>query len=170
MRILIIALPRTGSTSLLEKYAREFKLRSLFEPYDGSDRYIYKPNLNDIVVKTMIYHTPYGYSDIINGYVELSKEFDRVILLTRKNLNECAESWAYLRHNMSNQFHSQKHYVWKLPSNIEKHMEDIENWHKQLLEISKILNIEITYYEDIFDINAKERYRKNISIDKNKLI
>ena len=170
MKILIIALPRTGSTSLLNKYAKNFNLNGLFEPYDRSNRWIYKSNMNDVVVKTMIYHKPYGYSDIINGYVELSKEFDEVILLSRKNLNECAESWAYLKHFNHRNFNSIKEYVWKNVPNLEKHTNDIINWNRELIKIGEILNIELTYYEDIFNKNSNERYRKFITDEEKKLI
>jgi hypothetical protein len=170
MKILIIALPRTGSTSLLEKYSKEFNLTSIFEPYDGSDRFVYNSNLNDVVMKTMIYHIPYGYSDNINGYIELSKEFDEVILLSRKNLTECAESWAYLKHFNHKNFNSLMEYVWKNVPNLEKHTNDIINWNEELIKIGEILNIKITYYEDIFDSKSNERYRKFITIDKKKLI
>jgi hypothetical protein len=170
MKILIIALPRTGSTSLLEKYEKKFNLTSLFEPYDGSGRWIYNSELNDVVMKTMIYHTPYGYSDVIDGYVELSKEFDEVILLTRKNLNECAESWAYLKHFNHKNFNSVKEYVWKNVPDLEKHTNDIIRWNQELIIIGEILNIGLTYYEDIFDIKSNERYRKFITTNEKKLI
>jgi hypothetical protein len=170
MKVLIIALPRTGSTSLLYKYAKEYKLMSLFEPYDKTDRCTYVQNMNNVIVKTLIYQIPYGYSNIIDGYVELSKEFDKVILLTRKNLDECAESWAYLKYFNQRDFDSTKNYVWKPVPNLTEHKNDITNWNQCLIKIGEILNIDLVYYEDIFDKNSNERYRKNIKIDKSKLI
>ncbi len=86
MRILIISLPRTGSTSLLYKLAKDKNLKPLFEPFDGSNRVKYNGEDN-VVVKTIISHH--------SNNIKLSEEFDQVILLSRKNLLECAESHAY---------------------------------------------------------------------------
>jgi len=41
MRILIISLPRTGSTSLLKNISKSKKLKEVFEPFDGTNRYTY---------------------------------------------------------------------------------------------------------------------------------
>ena len=77
MKVLIISLPRTGSTSLMYKIAKEKNLVPLFEPFDGSNRVLYYGQDN-IVLKTIVCHHP--------NNIELSKEFDEVILLSRKNL------------------------------------------------------------------------------------
>jgi hypothetical protein len=55
MSILIIALPRTGSTSLMNKLANERNLKPFFEPFDGTNRVIYN-NEDNSVVKTIICH------------------------------------------------------------------------------------------------------------------
>jgi hypothetical protein len=129
----------------------------------------YNLNENNIVVKTMIYHIPPFSNNIINGYIEFSKTFNKIILLSRKNLKECAESWAYLQQHNHKGFDSTKQYVWETPDNLDKHYEDILNWNNLLLKISKVLNINISYYEDIFDVNSIDRYRKNLN-KSNKLI
>jgi hypothetical protein len=89
MSILIIALPRTGSTSLLNKLSKERGLKPLFEPFDNTGRFKYN-NEKNVVLKTIICHHP--------NNIELCKEFDEIILLSRKNLLECAESHAYQTH------------------------------------------------------------------------
>lgn len=171
MRILIIALPRTGSTSLLEKLSKQYNLKAVFEPFIGASRYAYSDTLKNIVVKTMMYHLPPNSDNVIDGYIQLSSKFDEVILLSRRNLNECSESWAYLQeHNqpkMKGGFHSQKHYIWNPPADdkIQKALDFVVNLHSELEEIGKALNIPITYYEDIYDVNSDEKYRKNIKND-----
>jgi hypothetical protein len=162
MRILIIALPRTGSTSLMSRYSEEYRIPFIFEPFDPK-RYRYGILPTDVVVKTMMYHCPNGFDTAIDAYIELVKEFDKVILLSRRDLKECSESWAYLQHHNHKNFNSLKHYVWKTPPNVEKYEVDIIRWDSELLVLSNTLNIPITYYEDIFDKNSNERYRKNIS-------
>jgi hypothetical protein len=161
MRVLIISLPRTGSTSLMLKYSEEYKLGVYFEPFEPSNLKI-TPNSGNIVVKTLINHNPLTHENIIEGYIELSKTFDKVILLSRRDLKQCSESWAYLKHNNFNNFDSLKHYVWKTPPDVEKHSKDIIKWDVELKQLSKLLEIPITYYEDIFDENSNDRYRKNI--------
>lgn len=170
MKILIIALPRTGSTSLLDRYAKEYNLKVIFEPYNGNDIWTYSSDLENIVMKTLIHQIPDGYSDSISAYVELSKEFDKVILLSRKDLDECAESWAYLRHFNNKNFNSAMQYVWKNVPDLEKHKNNIINWNQELIKIGEILNIGVTYYEDIFDVESNERYRKFITTNEKKLI
>ena len=170
MKILIISLPRTGSSSLMKKYSEEYKLKSVFEPFDPRQKDKYDSKLDDIVLKTIIYHKPKGFDDPIVGHTELSKEFDKIILLSRRDLKECAESWAYLKQHNRKNFNATKHYIWTTPPDIENHFLDIQKWHNDLEKLSEILNIEITYYEDIFDKNSNERYRKNISIKDKKLI
>ena len=85
-KILIIALPRTGSTSLLDKISNEKNLTPLFEPFDKTGRVLYNGQSN-VVVKTIINQHPNNF--------ELSKEFDEIILLSRKNLKEHIESHSY---------------------------------------------------------------------------
>jgi ABC-type multidrug transport system ATPase subunit len=154
MSILIIALPRTGSTSLLYKLAKENGLTSLFEPFDNSGRVQYNSEKNTIV-KTIICHHPNNF--------ELSKEFDRVILLSRKNLLECAESHAYQTYfsKTKNYNSNNQYYYEEVPSNVfQLCYNDIIKWNEELNKLSLKLNTPITYYEDIYDINHSDRLRK----------
>lgn len=174
MKVLIISLPRTGSTSLMKRIASENGLRSVFEPFGETNPD--KPNLNydivdDIVVKTMIFDVINPLDDSIQFYTEFSKKFNEVILLSRRNLKECAESLAYMEKWVGNGYTSHNQYVWNESGlNIDGKYEFIKKQNIDLEKLSEILNIPITYYEDIFDVNSNERYRKNVKIDKSKLI
>ena len=154
MSVLIISLPRTGSTSLLHKVAKEKNLKPLFEPFDGTSRVKYNGE-RDVVVKTIICHH--------HNNLELSKEFDEVILLTRKNVLECTESHAYQTYfSKKKNYNSNTPYVYEeVPSEIyELCYNDIIKWNEELNELSTKLNVSITYYEDIFDSNNEGRLRK----------
>jgi hypothetical protein len=153
MSILIISLPRTGSTSLLYKLANERGLIPLFEPFDGTNRFRYNGE-NNIIVKTIVPH------HIDN--LKLSEEFDEVILLSRRNLLECAESHAYQTYfSKTKNYNSNTQYYYEdVPIDIfELCYIDIIKWDNKLVELSDVLHIPITYYEDIYDMSSKDRLR-----------
>ena len=164
MSILIIALPRTGSTSLLYKLAKENGFTPLFEPFDNSGRVQYSGEKN-VVLKTIICHHSNNF--------ELSKEFNKVILLSRKNLLECAESHAYQTYfsKTKNYNSNNQYYYEEVPSNIfELCYNDIIKWNMDLNELASKLNIPITYYEDIYDITHSDKLRKGTKSNIKKLL
>ncbi len=154
MRILIIALPRTGSTSLLNKLAKERRLKPIFEPFDGTNRTKYNGE-NNVVLKTIICHH--------SNNIELSREFDEVILLSRKNLLECAESHSFQTHfSKKKNYNSNDPYFYEeVPSDVfELCYSDIIKWNDEINELSNKLNTPVTYYEDLFNPNDIGRLRK----------
>jgi hypothetical protein len=159
MKILIISLPRTGSTSLLYKIAKDRNLKPFFEPFDGTNRVIYN-NENNSVVKTIISHH--------SNNLELINRFDEVILLNRRNLKELIESHSYQTYFSKTGYNSNNPYVYKQPPQeiINLCTSDILNWNEEINYISDVTKIPIIYYEDIFDNNSKDRLRTSI----NKLI
>jgi hypothetical protein len=152
MKILIIALPRTGSTSLLKKISKDRNLKPFFEPFDGTGRVIYN-NENNSVVKTIIPHHP--------NNLELISNFDEIILLNRRNLNELIESHSYQTYFLKTGYNSNNPYVYKTPPQeiINLCTADILNWNEEINRLSEISKIPITYYEDIFDSNSLDRLR-----------
>lgn len=162
MRVLIISLPRTGSTSLLYKIAKEKKLIPLFEPFDGSGRFLYDGQDN-IVLKTIIFQHP--------NNIQLSKEFDEVILLSRKNFKEHLESYSYIYHNIPLGYDSTKPYKYIAPSDkvISDSKKLLIKMKNDLQILSDVLKIPIQYYEDFFDEKSKDRLRTDL-IDKIKII
>jgi hypothetical protein len=164
MKILIISLPRTGSTSLLLKISKELDLRAVFEPFDGTNRNPYNGEDN-VVVKSIVMQS--------DRNSQLVTEFDTVILLSRKNLRECAESNSYRIHNSKRGFTSADEYYWEEPPKelYELCYNDILRWDTELKELSQEIGVSITYYEDIFDVNSSERLRKGNKSDlKSKII
>ena len=101
MKILIIALPRTGSTSLGEMMTKKHNIKKyLFEPFNPKNTERYNSSENNIVVKTLVFQIldEIKEEDRINWLINLTKEFDEIILLSRKDLKSCGESWAYLNY------------------------------------------------------------------------
>ena len=162
MSILIIALPRTGSTELGRRLSVENKLRYEFEPFNPLAELKYDESYKNKVVKTMVFHTPFFIKeeDRLNWLIEISKDFKRVILLSRKDLNACTESWSYLLYKTKKGFKSTHEYVWEKTPNYGEEYDNILKWNDELKLISNELNIPITYYEDIYNPTDKGRLRK----------
>lgn len=153
MKILIIALPRTGSTSLLYKLAKDTKLKPIFEPFDGSGREIYNNNDDNVIVKTIVPHH--------TNNLQLINEFNQIILLNRRNFAEHLESHSYQTYFKNFGYNSNNKYIYKKPPTeiIDICKNDLTKWSDELKYISEKININISYYEDLFDSKSKERLR-----------
>jgi hypothetical protein len=173
MSILIIALPRTGSSELIRRLSDKHKLNNVFEPFNPSVGLPPLTNFKNIVLKTIIFHLPYYVKEEnrINWLIELTKNFDEVILLSRKNLTDCAESWSYLMHKEKQKsFKSNQAYLWEKTPNYDEEYLNIIKWNEELKFISTELNIPITYYEDIYNVNDSGKLRKGNLTDYEKKI
>jgi hypothetical protein len=164
MNILIISLPRTGSTVLGKDISNKHKLKYECEPFNGGNRLFNNSDLNNVVLKTILFHLPIYVeeSNRINWLIELSQNFNEVILLSRRNLVRCAESWAYLTYNEKQKsFKANEPYLWEKTPNFNFGMyQFIKKCNSELVYISEKLNIPITYYEDIYNENDSNRLRK----------
>lgn len=171
MKILIISLPRTGSTSLLTSISKNRNLIPLFEPFDGSNRYLYSDDMENIVLKTIVSeHYPENVEDYHTWIIEFSKKFDEVILLNRRDLKACAQSHAYSVYNKKRGFTSLDPYLWENTPIDELCYSNIVRWNEEINKISIELGIPITYYEDIYDLNSEDRLRKGDRVNTKKTI
>jgi hypothetical protein len=172
MSILIIALPRTGSTELGRRLSVQTKLQYEFEPFNPLANLRYDETYKNKIVKTMVFHTPFFIKeeDRLNWLIEISKDFKQVILLSRKDLNACAESWSYLLYKTKKGFKSTHNYIWEKTPNYSEEHNNILKWNDELKFISNELSIPITYYEDIYDSTDKNRLRKGNRDDFNQNI
>lgn len=160
MRILVIALPRTGSTSFSKKLALDNGLSFVFEPFAPNAELlnIFKNfdtdyTKDDVVVKTLVNNE---YST--EWLIQLSKTFDKTYLLSRKDLKQCVDSWAYLNYNRG-EIDFETEYYWEKTPNYDDCEKQIYDWNLKLIKLSENLQLPIIYYEDIFDI-TKNRLRK----------
>jgi hypothetical protein len=169
MKVLIISLPRTGSSKLLFSLAKEKNLKPVFEPFSNFKKKViknrwtkenddiirtYHQSDNNIIVKTIIFQHPDNLS--------LSKEFDEIILLSRKDLISCAESWVYFLKNRKNGFDAWMPYTFEGidTEEIKSELNRLIEYDFTLKQISNTINIPITYYEDLYDLNNPDRLRK----------
>jgi hypothetical protein len=160
MRKLIIALPRTGSSSLLDTISKRDSLKLIFEPFDGTNRFPYDESEDNIVVKTMVFQFPKGVKPINSWLKTFSRQFDETILLSRRNFKELCESYAYFIHNQKDGFTSNTQYVWYPTPNYNVIEYRMKEWVDDINSLSLDLNIPITYYEDIYDMNDPNKLRK----------
>jgi hypothetical protein len=174
MKILIISLPRTGSTSLMIKISKEHKINYIFEPFNPlNPTNMYIANFKNSVVKTIIFHKPkeIDESERLDWLIDLTSKFDQTVLLSRKDTVACAESWAYLNHRgKALGFDSKSQYLWEKTPNYETSLENVKVMNEELSFISTKTNIPITYYEEIFDLNDPSRLRKGNRKDSKKNI
>ncbi len=157
MKILLITLPRTGSTSLLKKIGEEQNLISINEPFNNVNgnlekyKYYNWENANNICVKTHINHKD------VTFYLKFIKFFNEVILLSRKDLNALAESLSY-----ANYFQNfTEKYKWIKTPNLNENIKLVKEFNEELEKLSKLTNIKISYYEDLFNLESEYKLRKN---------
>jgi hypothetical protein len=96
-------------------------------------------------------------------YSNFVKLFDRIILVSRKDLKLCAESLSYANHfgNFSEK------YEWINTPNLIDNIKLVKKFDADLKKLSELINIDILYYEDLFDINSENKLRKNVVKRKN---
>lgn len=157
MKILLITLPRTGSTSLLKKISEKEKLESISEPFNDVNGNLEKyeeydwKTANNICVKTHINHKNVLF------YLEFIKFYDEVILLSRKDLTACAESLSYANHFQN----FTEKYEWINTPNLNQNIKLVKEFNEELEKLSKLINIDILYYEDLFNLESENKLRKN---------
>jgi hypothetical protein len=155
MKILIIALGRTGSTSLLFKLGEEYDLNVIMEPLE---RNLFREDEDNIIIKTLIWQIPKGENEE-TWFKTLIPKFNKVILLTRKDLKSLTESLSFYRHRKNTGFFSNTPYLWEKTPNYYEIENMVNDYNKKLINLGQELGIETTYYEDIFDVNSEERLR-----------
>lgn len=201
MKILIISAPRTGSSSLAKNLKNVLRYNQLYlEPYlykkhdEGfnskrTSEYGYPLNLSkNSIVKTITYQiaSQYGENDDYKSakfelfISDWAKEFDKIILLSRKNEQDHLESWVNLLSKQENgesvykkwninqiKDKLQNHnYVDHLKKQIKRHTEKIK-------ELSKLFKLPISFYEDLYGVDRKKSLEIikswNLNIDSEEL-
>lgn len=172
MSILIISLPRTGSSNLGKKLSIDCKFRYEFEPFNQKNPnydFNYKIPYKNSVIKTIIFQIPHyvDENDRLDWFISLSTKFEKVILLSRKDITACCESWDFLIENVSKGFKSNQRYEFNHSHNYDNNCMDIKKWNDELNYLSNKLNIPLTYYEDIYSpSNLNNRLRIPTDVNK----
>ena len=153
--VLIIAHPRSGSTNLMKSIAIANNFRACFEPFGGRKRRVF---ISNSCTKVIISRQD------ISTYIDLSKKFDKTILLARRDILAASESFVKLMLSKEKNPHNK----WSSLTEEEKRfipkgIKQITNQQLELNKLSSILNIEIDYYEDIY--SSKSVNDKSIKLD-----
>jgi cytidylate kinase len=159
MRILIYAIPRTGSTTLGRYIANSLGYKYLSEPYCEFSKIENKNDmwdLSNVVVKTI-------HNQIDMNPTEIFKKFDKVIILTRENIREQSLSFHYAYEN--NQF--LKPYVLNdFKIDEDKLNEILNSFNNDKNELINLNGFHITYeqiYQNTDKLNELDDYLEIIS-------
>jgi hypothetical protein len=176
MKILILATPRSGSTTLFNAlYKTLNNYKGFCEPFNNESKSLgdpnneYSLNHNNLLVKILFWDIMHiiplsnilllsiisqGFLSfnklfpyIVNNLISYSSNFDKIILLKRENEIESAKSMAYATSQRS--FHSPYTYN-NNKFNYSKWLNFIVNSNNIMQHLSQNLKIPLTYYEDLF--------------------
>lgn len=170
--ILIISGPRTGSTNLLKSIGSAYNKKERFEP-DIVKKWPPYDSSNDVVKFVPVWdeHIDNGgdllsnYTSFYKGVIDSTKEFNTIILLSRRNREEQLESLYVLgkyQYTVNKKWGIEKEidkesHLWKYITNWMYHLDIVMN------NLSQDLNIPIDYYEDVY--KNKSLTNKNIKLD-----
>jgi hypothetical protein len=157
MRILIVGIPRSGTTSVYNSIKSQYsELPSFYEPWFWrKNGEIDIDSYKDLLIKTLIYQKPnpilkrgYQLIDCLDFYREIVPKFDKVILLSRRNLNEAAVSYdyAFKSKNWQTEYSTDS-----LPKQWTIHMYEVIS--NRIEVLGNEFNLKVWYYEDLFNVN-----------------
>ena len=157
MKILIVGIPRSGTTSVYNSIKSQYsELPSFYEPWFWrKNEEIDIDSYEDLLIKTLIYQKPntilkrgYQLIDCLDFYREIVPKFDKVILLSRRNLNEAAVSYehAFRSKNWQTEYSTDS-----LPRQWTINMYEVISNRIEIL--GNEFNLKVWYYEDLFNAN-----------------
>lgn len=180
-RILIIGTHRSGTTNLSRSLKLTLGINKLGEPWNQDfNRYKLGENVEPFpypdgikpysIVKTLIQHLP---NDWTKGHVEfykdIAKYFDKIIILTRRNLLDMAISFEKAKE--IGHWHTE--YTIDDPNKYDLSL-DYHQWCQELtLKVAKSLDNPVTWYEELYSGDAnlfnKEVDKWDIKLDRDLL-
>jgi hypothetical protein len=175
MKVIIICLPRTGSSQLLDTVASNYKIKPFFESFSKNIPSTYFIKKDNFVLKTVIHQSPVdvNFVSISDWYADFCKNFDEVILLSRRDLKQCSESLAYYMHHKDinkSAFNYDSEYFWEKTPNYNEMENYVFSMDNDLKDLSAKIGKEIIYYEDIYAESQNERLRKGNKTQPNNII
>lgn len=170
MRVILITIPRCGSVSLLHGLSKSLLLKEIGEPFNNK-LWKTQPNVNisNVVVKTFIDQLPSDNLDSIEFYQNLSQKFDKVIIVTRKNLIEASESYAYNQKYSDIDGWANKYFIHDTNLETTPILKSYIRNDLKLKKLGKLINTKVDYYEDLFSGNKSiiENFLEKHELDLN---
>jgi len=180
LKILIIATPRSGGTSLTEAIGSQnyhqihepFLTRKENHEFLEYDEVHWRLQKHDnIVVRTIAQQKPPSIKyNITNFHQILAKDFDKVICLDRLNTIEHEQSHINLLWKIQNNRNVKKKWnIDEIPEEFvdgyyfDNHHHDLRESKEQLKLTSEVLGVPITWYEDLY---GKDRILSFVAIKK----
>jgi hypothetical protein len=159
MRILIIGTARSGTTTLTTAIGSVMSLNQIMEPFNPGVPYnLYNPIQKNIILKTLIQH-----HETFDDLVELSKTFDKTILLSRRDKIASWESYCNgvdrrqklkERNGYYDGFHLwHQPYVHNPESLDEKSKDVVIGIMDSIVDLSEHMGLPIVWYEDLYSTN-----------------
>ncbi len=162
MKILIEAIPRSGSTALLNALGKIYKFRSISEPWlqasyyeTLTENFLKKRKVKNVIVKCMASQTPSDgkYENRLEIHTRFAKQFDIVICLGRKSKKEQVESFVHAIKN--NRGPKEWHGKYSFNDSVQsseytQYGEQYESHMSDLKLLANNVNSEIIWYEDLF--------------------
>ena len=173
MKTVLLALPRTGSSSItnyiLETHRETVVVVEPFNTLLHKVPILYSKLLsyNNVFIKTMFADNPPDFQELTHkDFIrKLYKDFDKVVCLFRRNKKEHVESYAQAE--LTNKWVNQYKYSSKSSALFDMLKSRIERKESEMIEVANELNLQKYYYEDLYlsgdDCNMKE-FLSNIEI------
>jgi tRNA G10 N-methylase Trm11 len=162
MKVLIISLPRTGSSFILDIFSN-MGFSTLFEPFEFKKDFKLEDNL---CLKTMIHQIPTSENNI-TFYKNYIKKFDLVILLDRLDGEEHWNSYLNLAYRINNKLDTNLNWV---SNSVPKSFIDVfikNEGRNRFLKMKEDIHIlseqtgnKIVYYENLFNIDKNISYNE----------
>ena len=160
MRILIYALPRTGSNNLTHYIANSLHYKEIIEPYNENrfwDKDLTEFDIwerDNVVVKMM-------FGEGGNWHKDIKHKFDKTVVLYRGNTKEQAESYAHAL--KSTDWHSR--YIYN-PDNTteEDYLEAHKIFKDRIVQVKKLNEFTVKYEDLYISGTDKDRLDEYIGI------
>jgi hypothetical protein len=160
MKLLIIGLPRSGTTSVMRAISESLNLPHYEEPFyhkSNLEKHINFFNFKgdvDLIMKVTTLQTPddcVGEESIRKYWSFLASKFERVILMDRIDFDDHLISYANLKNCLKHHGHRFKNYDPETVSITEDVISELTDHKKMMNIISDELKLGVLYYEDIFN-------------------
>ena len=158
--ILIIGVPRSGTTSFLYCFYDNFEIyneptNTIIRKDYSTEKFMAMIKRNNIVVKTMADQIPFDYperesnSSSMKFFSEIIPFFDKIILLDRKDVKSQLESYIRMVNQRTDN-----------PDVLKGAIKHFYLNKFNIRELSEKYNLPIFYYEDIFYGDSKDVFKK----------